>query len=106
MRGLEDILTEYNPFEEPPKTLAHFRVAAAALDRLEDPKGKWVEHWASLGVNRKMRRAMLTKLKRRVGRRSLSELRRIAAMARAVRTKNKIAATLAAERKAELLDGR
>lgn len=106
MLGLEDILDGYNPFEEPPTTLAHYRVAAAALDRLEDPKKKWVEHWAARGVNRKMKRTMLSQLKRMVGKKPLAELRRIAVMARSVRTKNKIWATLVAERKAELLDGK
>ena len=102
MRGVEDLLQDYDPFRDKPRTLSDFRIAAAALERLEDPKNRWGDHWERAGVNRKERRKMLRLLKKKVGKKHLAELRKIAAAAQAVRLKNKIAATLAAQRKAEL----
>ncbi len=102
MRGVEDLLQEYDPFRDRPRTLSDFRIAAAALERLEDPKNRWTEHWERAGVNRKERRRMLRLLKKKVGKKHLAELRQIAEAAKAVRLKNKIAATLAAQRKADL----
>ena len=105
MNGLQDLLGgDYDPLTDPPRTLAHFRVAAAALDRLEDPKGRWLEHWQKLGVNRSDRRGMLRRLKRAVGKKHLAQLRGLAATARKVRANIKIASTVAAEERAEALD--
>lgn len=101
MQGFDDLLQEFNPFTQKPRTLAHYRVAAACLERLEDEKGIWREHWQQAGANRKDRRGMLRQLKKHLSKKELTMLRDIITTSRAVKTKNKISATLAAERRAD-----
>ena len=102
MQGLDDILGEYNPFADRPRTLKHIRIAALALARLEDKEGEWVEHWERQGVNRKGRRNMLKRLRRAVGPKNLALMRTLVATAHRVRRQAKIDAAIAAKEKTDM----
>lgn len=96
-------LEDFDPLSEKPTTLAQYTVAARCLERIEDERGIWREHWQLAGINRKARRAMRALLLRNIGREALPTVRSIIKTSRHVKTHNKLAATLAAERKADLM---
>lgn len=102
MQGLDDLFGEYNPLRDKPRTLKHIRIAALALERLEDPHKEWTEHWQEQGVNRRNRRAMLKRLRRAVGSKNLALMRTLVATARKVRACSKIAAAVAAKDKTDM----
>lgn len=101
MKGLDDLLSDFNPLTERPRVLGDYTLCAAVLDRLEDKRGEWREHWAAVGKGRGERRRMLKALKKNLTKKEISMLRDIIATSHAVKTTNKVGATLAAERKQE-----